>query len=314
MIANQLTPVVAVLTLVASQAIACVPHSPSAPSAAARAAPAGSAADPAPLPARVIPLWDGGAPGSEARRNEPEVAKLWWVKNIHNPSLTVFLPAPGKATGTAVVIAPGGGHRELVFKAEGVDPARYLAGLGVAAFALKYRLAREEGSTYDLERDEGADIRRAVRLVRARAPEWGVDARRVGVMGWSAGGELAAMVAYGAAAGDPQAPDPVDRISARPNFQIVIYPGNYGIPDVVPADAPPAFFLAANDDTGPAETITKLLEKYRSAGIPVEVHLYAAGQHAFNMGYRSKLASIKNWPQRMADWLADRGLLAVEPR
>jgi acetyl esterase/lipase len=262
----------------------------------------------------VIPLWEGGAPGSEARRGEPERAKDWWVRNIHNPSLTAYLPAPGASNGTAVVIAPGGGHRELVFNAEGVEPARYLAGLGVAAFALKYRLAREEGSPYDLERDAGADIRRAVRLVRRRAAELGVDPRRVGVMGWSAGGELAAMVAYGQAAGDPQAPDPTDRESARPDFQIVIYPGSYGIPESVPPDAPPAFFLAANDDTGPAQTITVLLEKYRRAGVPAEVHLYAAGQHAFNMGNRSRLVSIKNWPQRMADWLTDRGLLSPSPR
>jgi acetyl esterase/lipase len=278
-------------------------ESPPGTGAAASSAEATSAA-------RVVPLWTDGAPGSEARRNEPEKAKDWWVRNVHNPSLTAFVPPRGKSNGTAIVIAPGGGHRELVFNAEGVEPARYLAGLGVTAFALKYRLSREDGSTYDLARDTGADIRRAVRLVRSRAAEWGVDPHRVGVMGWSAGGELAAIVAYGPAAGDPQAPDPIDRASARPDFQIVIYPGEYGIPDSVPADAPPAFFLAANDDTGPARNITTLLEKYRRAGIPAEVHLYAAGQHAFNMGNRSRLVSIKNWPQRMADWLTDRGLLA----
>jgi acetyl esterase/lipase len=129
-------------------------------------------------------------------------------------------------------------------------------------------------------------------------------------MGWSAGGELAAMVAYGAVAGDPASPDPIERVSARPSFQIVIYPGDHGVPDSVPPDAPPAFFLAANDDIGPARTITVLLDKYRQAGISAEVHLYAEGQHAFNMGRRSKLTSIRTWPQRMADWLSDRGLLS----
>ena len=235
------------------------------------------------------------------------------MKNIHNPSLTVFAPRTGAASGTAVVIAPGGGHRELVFNPEGVEPARYLAALGVTAFALKYRLAREEGSPYDLERDTAADIRRAMRMVRSHAQEWGIDPARIGVMGWSAGGEVAAMVAYRPVPGDGQSPDPVERVSAKPDFQIIIYPGDYGIPDEVPADSPPAFFLAANDDQGPAHTITSLLEKYRRAGIPAEVHLYAAGHHAFNMGARSELVSIRTWPQRMADWLADRGLLKPAP-
>jgi acetyl esterase/lipase len=257
----------------------------------------------------VIPLWPYGAPGSEKRRGEPEIAREYWVRNVHDPSLTAFFPPPGRASGTAIVIAPGGGHRELVFGPEGVDPARYLARLGVAAFVLKYRLAREEGSTYDLETEPAGDIRRAIRLVRARAAEWGVDPERVGVMGWSAGGELAAMVAYGPAAGDPSSSDPIERVSARPSFQIVIYPGSHGVPDVVPVDAPPAFFLAANDDVDPARTIGVLLDKYRQAGIGVEVHLYAEGQHAFNMGRGSRLTSIRNWPQRVADWLGDRKLL-----
>src|SRR5215831_15794374 len=98
-------------------------------------------------------LWPNGAPGSEARKNEPEQAQDYWVKNVHDPSITVYLPPPDKATGAAVVVVPGGGHRLLVFKAEGLEPAEYLASLGVAAFALKYRLAREEGSTYSIEKD-----------------------------------------------------------------------------------------------------------------------------------------------------------------
>ncbi|HZU85624.1 MAG TPA: alpha/beta hydrolase [Polyangiaceae bacterium] len=259
---------------------------------------------------RVIALWPDGAPGSEARRGEPELARDYWVRNVHDPSVTVFAPPAGKANGTAIVIAPGGGHRELVFDAEGVDPARYLAGLGVTAFALKYRLAREEGSPYDLEKHTAADIRRAMRLVRSRAAEWKIDPARIGVMGWSAGGEVAAMVAYRPVPGDPRSPDPVERVSARPDFQIIVYPGPYGIPDDVPPDAPPAFFLAANDDEGPSANIIALLQKYRRAGVPAEAHLYAEGHHAFNMGRRSTLVSIKTWPQRMADWLTDRGLLS----
>ncbi len=262
----------------------------------------------------VVSLWPNGAPGFENRRNEPELARDYWVRHINNPSVTVFLPPKGKATGAGVVICPGGGHRELVFNAEGVEPARYLNSLGVAAFALKYRLAREEGSPYTLE-NAREDGQRAMRLVRSRAKEWNIDPNRIGIMGFSAGGEVAAMVTYNPTDGDPHATDPIDRVSCRPDFQIVIYPGPVGVPSVVPTNAPPAFFLAANDDKEPARTITTLLEKYRDAGVPVEVHLFARGSHAFNMGNRSKLATIRNWPQRMADWLADNNILnpAVPP-
>ena len=257
----------------------------------------------------VIPLWAAGAPGSEARRLEPEQAKDYWVKNIHNPSLTVFLPPKEKANGTAVIICPGGGHRELVYNAEGVEPAQYLANLGVTAFVLKYRLFREDGSIYTPEHTV-ADIKRAMRTVRARAGEWGLNPERIGVMGWSAGGEVAAFVAYQPVPGDAKSADPIERVHAKPNFQIIIYPGGFGTPSKLPPDSPPAFFLCANDDEGPARTISLMLEKYRAVGIPVEVHIYAAGSHAFNMGNRSKLASIHSWPQRMADWLADSGYLA----
>lgn len=100
----------------------------------------------------VIPLWPNGAPGFESRKDEPELAKDYWVKNVHNPSITAYLPTKEKATGAAVIICPGGGHRELGFNGEGRDPGLFLSELGVAAFALKYRLAREEGSQYDLNK------------------------------------------------------------------------------------------------------------------------------------------------------------------
>jgi acetyl esterase/lipase len=256
----------------------------------------------------VVPLWTNGAPGFESLRDEPELARDYWVRHINNPSLTVFLPPKEKANGAAIVIVPGGGHRELVFNAEGVDPARYLTNLGVAAFAMKYRLARETNSPYTID-NAREDAQRAMRLVRSHAQEWNLDANRIGIMGFSAGGELTSLVAFGKTDGNPDAVDPVDRESCRPDFLIEIYPGPLGLPDVVPTNAPPAFFLAANDDVGPARTITGMLDKYRAAGVPAEVHLFARGSHAFNMGYRSKLATIKGWPQRLADWLKDNGIL-----
>src|ERR1700690_3930543 len=144
--------------------------------------------------APVIHLWTNGAPGFEARRNEPELTKDYWVRNIHNPSITVFRPPKEKANGTAVLICPGGGHRELVFNAEGVEPARYLNRLGVTAFALKYRLGREEGSPYSVEKHPREDVQRAMRLIRSRAAVWNLDTNRIGIMGFSAGGEVVSMV------------------------------------------------------------------------------------------------------------------------
>jgi acetyl esterase/lipase len=136
-------------------------------------------------PPQQIPLWPNGAPGFENRRNEPEQARDYWVKNIHNPSITAYLPS-GKATGAAVLICPGGGHRELVFDAEGRDAAVYLNSIGVAAFALKYRLGREPNSPYSVQKHPREDAYRAMRLIRSRAKEWNIDPNRVGILGFSA--------------------------------------------------------------------------------------------------------------------------------
>ncbi len=262
--------------------------------------------------ARQIPLWPNGAPGFESRRNEPEEAKDYYVKNIHNPSVTVYLPPKEKATGAAVVIFPGGGHRLLVFDSEGRDPARFLNSIGVAAFIVKYRLFREDSTIYSFEKETREDAYRAMRLVRSKAAEWNIDTGRVGTLGFSAGGETAALVAYSPGGGDPKAADPIDRLNGRPNFQLLVYPGPLGIPAVIPADAPPAFLIVADNDQGASPVILGLLDKYRAAKAPVEAHILSGGNHGFNMGYRSNLKAVRDWPHLMADWMEDLHLL--EPR
>ena len=209
-------------------------------------------------------------------------------------------------------MAAGGGHRELVFNPEGVEPAQYLASLGVTAFALKYRLFREPGSKYTID-NTAEDIRRAMRTVRARAAEWHVDPERIGVMGWSAGGEVAALVAYPPVDGDAKSKDPIERVSARPDFEILVYPGPLGIPDRIPHDAPPLFLVGASDDEYVANVLFDLTRKYHEAGASIESHIYTQGKHAFNMGQRSQFVGIRHWPDRLADWLQDRGYLGTTP-
>jgi acetyl esterase/lipase len=256
----------------------------------------------------VIPLWKNGAPGFEDRKNIPEEAKEYWVKNINNPSVTVFTPPQGKANGCAIIVAPGGGFRELVFDAEGRQAAEFLNSIGVTAFALKYRLPDEKGSPYSVE-NVRQDAYRAVRLVRARAAEFHIDPNRIGILGFSSGGAVVMMVSFDKGDGDPKATDPIDRVNGRPNFQMMVYPG--GTPPVkIPSDTPPAFLLCANDDEYGCDEVTiDLMEKFREAKVPVELILFARGKHAFNMGDRSTYSSVRNWPQRMAEWISDSGFL-----
>jgi acetyl esterase/lipase len=263
------------------------------------------------LPAQdgvVIPLWKNGAPGFENLKSQPEQAKDWWVRNINDPTLTVFLPPKEKANGAAVIICPGGGFTNLVFNAEGKDAAEFLNSLGVTAFVLKYRLFREPNSPYSMENVK-QDIFRAMRLAKSLAGTYAIDAARLGVMGFSAGGEVSGWVSYHFTENHSNNADEIDRLSARPAFQILIYPGPLAVPDSVSADAPPAFLLAANEDPCCSESIVRLLLLHRKAKVPVEMHLYQNGTHAFNMGKRSEYVTLKSWPQRLADWLQDDGWL-----
>jgi endo-1,4-beta-xylanase len=177
-------------------------------------------------------LWPNGAPGSEGRTT-PEKVRVTEggdhvVSSIHRPSITPYLPDRSAATGAAIIVAPGGGHRELWIDHEGYNVAQWLRERGIAAFVLKYRLAREDGSTYTIEGNALADIQRAIRVVRSSAAQWGVDTARIGVMGFSAGGEVAARAAMSWDDGNTSASDAIDRLSSRPAFQALIYPGNSG--------------------------------------------------------------------------------------
>src|SRR5947209_16236914 len=180
-----------------------------------------------------VKLWPNGAPGSEgitaAEVSKPSVSpknsKLPCNYTVtHYPSIYIFLPPKEKATGAAMVVAPGGGHTQLVMEKEGWEIADWLNSQGIAAFVLKYRLARAPGSKYTLPNEVYADAARSMRLVRSRAKEFGFDPARLGFIGFSAGGEVAGMIETRFDAGKPDAADPIERFSSRPDFNILIYP------------------------------------------------------------------------------------------
>jgi len=264
-----------------------------------------------------IPLWSNGAPGSEGKTakevDEPPNKDHGYLKvtGVHSPSITVFLPPRETATGAAVVIAPGGGHQFLNFDQEGTYVAEYLNSIGVAGFVLKYRLAREPGSTYKIEEHALADAQRAIRLVRSRAEEWRVITSRVGILGFSAGGEVAALASTHFDAGKSDAADAIDRLSSRPDFDALIYPGiraeNYSIPK----DMPVTFMLCADNDKGPSAALAGLYPMLKAAGIKTEVHVYASGGHGFGINPNTKNPSpvATTWQLRLGDWLKDIGML-----
>lgn len=274
--------------------------------------------------APAVQLWPNGAPGSEKRHREPETVKDSYVSNIHDPSLTVLKADPRHANGAAVIVVPGGGHRMLVWINEGMLAAKNLNRIGVTAFVLKYRLARDQaaGSSYSIENDAAADLRRAVRFVRAHAAEYGVDPQRIGIMGFSAGGELVSLVAdnpepapaAAAAAGSGAAGratprDAIDAISGRPDFQILVYPGPLGSPAKAPQSAPPAFIVAGSLDKCCMPPALTLYQQLVNANVSAELHLYADTDHAFNVGQRGERVSLQHWPDRLSDWLSDGGWL-----
>jgi acetyl esterase/lipase len=259
----------------------------------------------APVKPGVARIWPNGAPGSENRRTEPEIAKDYWVRNVHNPSLTIYRPA--HQNGAAVIVIPGGAHKLIVWTSEGANVGPALNRYGLTVFVLKYRLAREDGSSYTID-DAAADVRRSIRWVRSHASEYGVDPKRVGIMGFSAGGELVSLVADNRPERQPPTKDAIDRLSDRPDFQVLVFPGPLGVPADDIAHAPPAFIIAGSLDECCAKPAVTLYEQLRTAGRTAELHMYAGAGHAFNLDESSRI-SIIHWPDRLADWLADEGLL-----
>jgi endo-1,4-beta-xylanase len=191
---------------------------------------------------------------------------------------------------------------------EGYNVAKWFSDHGVAAFILKYRLARDEGSMYRVEVESLADAQRAMRLVRSRAGEWKVDPARVGVIGFSAGGELAALLAM-KSGGLPRAnADAIDRLDDKPAFQALLYPGSTD--GINPArDAPPAFLACGYDDIAAiSQGLARVYLRFKQVNVPAELHIYTGAGHGFGIRATNHFPAAA-WPDRLLDWMGERGFL-----
>jgi acetyl esterase/lipase len=259
-----------------------------------------------------IKLWPKGAPGTEGKIT-PETVRLnpdgeHIISNIQEPSLLPYLPAAGTATGAAVVVAPGGGHRELWMDHEGYAVGEWLSSHGVAAFVLKYRLAKEDNSKYTVEGTELADMQRAIRTVRSRSKEWGIDPARIGVMGFSAGGELAALASTRYDAGSPSSEDPIERAGSKPDFQALLYPAIPHDPRLT-AETPRAFLACGgNDRPDISQGLAEFYLALSRLHVSTELHIYAGVGHGFGIR-KTNPPPVSDWPTLFLEWMDAQGLL-----
>jgi acetyl esterase/lipase len=252
----------------------------------------------------TVNIWPGAAPGTEHAIQQEQVVRDTpvgtVVLGVTTPTLTAYLPEPAKATGTSVIIAPGGYCVALTIGLEGNDVARWLQQRGVAAFVLKYRLKekKQQGIPKNLDMDAAckygiADAIQAIKLVRQHAAQWNISPTKVGILGFSAGG----MVASGALL-QPDA-------AARPNFAALIYGAPFGVMPTIPAKLPPIFMAWAQDDDVAREPVVKFYDALMKAGQKPEVHIYSAGGHGFGM--RKQGSSSDHWIDEFGDWLTAQG-------
>ncbi|MBA4062940.1 MAG: xylanase [Isosphaera sp.] len=267
----------------------------------------------------VVKLWPGKAPGEtkdlgpevypEPKKGQADVKRL---TNVSDPTITIYSPAKEKANGTAVVVAPGGGYSILAIEHEGTQVCEWLRDLGVTAVLLKYRVPKRAAQTPD-NLAMIQDAQRAVSMVRSRNAELGIDPKRVGMLGFSAGGNLTAWTCL-AEKRMYDIPDDKPEPPFRPDFAVLVYPayltdkGGALKPEfAVTKDSPPMFFAHSSDDPVTSEGSVALYLALKKNGVPAELHLYATGGHGYGM--RKIPHPAATWPDRCADWMKARGLL-----
>ena len=277
-------------------------------------------------PTLIQPIWPGKPPGevkelgpehdtTKPDQKDPGGKPIIRLTNVSIPTVSVYRPAKEIDSGTTIIICPGGGHHILAFNHEGTETAEWLTTLGVTGIVLKYRVPSRDP---DGKRWMAAvqDAQRAVSFVRSKAREWDIEPQRIGILGFSAGGETAALTAYFA---DRQYEpiDEVDQVSFRPDFAMLIYPAYFEKPgeatkmreDVtITKNAPPTFLVHAWDDPVTVFSSLHIATALRKVNVPTELHIYATGGHGYGM--RDTGQNVNSWPHRARDWLKQNQLLS----
>ncbi len=273
-------------------------------------------------PKEDLRLWPKSAPGEQKGEVEPEAfippknaSDVVRLSNVSIPTMEIFLADSNIANGTAVLVCPGGGYNILAYEHEGLDVCEWLNSIGVSALLLKYRVPRRK----DRKKHDAPlqDAQRAMGIIRQNARKWNIDSNKIGIMGFSAGGNLAAMVSTSFKKRNYPKVDEADGFSCRPNFAILIYPAylvdrkerNQLFPEVeVSADCPPFFFAHTGDDHVPSEGSVLLYLALEKAGVEGnELHIYPFGGHGYGM--RSSKNFVSKWPSRAKDWMSSMGWL-----
>jgi acetyl esterase/lipase len=279
-------------------------------------------------PVKVIELWPSGAPGEKGNMGEERdttkptdqlIAGKPVIRlgNVSKPTIRIYRPPASKDSGAAVLVFPGGGYHILAMDLERTEVCDWLNSIGVSGVLLKYRVPNREG----LEKHAAPlqDAQRALGLVREHAKEWGINPQRIGALGFSAGGHLAAALSKSCDERTYPPIDAADKVSCRPDFQILIYPGGLTRKDEgdkvasevgVTTNTPPTFIAMAGDDPVRVENAIYYALAMKNTKVPVELHVYPTGGHGY--GLRPSKELVTTWPQRTADWMRSRGLL--DPR
>ncbi len=270
----------------------------------------------------TLDVWPGKPPGEsaavgpETTEMKGDKRKIKIVRNVSRPTITVYRPAKDKDTGTAVLICPGGGYNVLAMDLEGEEVAAWLNSIGVTGIVLKYRVPRPADKNHALPL---MDAQRAMSLVRSRAKEWNIDPKRIGILGFSAGGHLAAATSTNFDKRRYEPTDDIDKMNCRPDFAVLVYPAYLATKDKlapeirVSKDTPPTFFAhAGNDGVSPENSVAMYLALKR-AGVPAELHIYTNGGHGFGLRPTATSAA-PTWPARCEEWMRIRGLLKQTDR